>query len=324
MSWQSGTKRGTKAYRLHRIELEPRRPRWAAVCSPLGHWILRFSRSVARRGESGRVRSCQVNALAYSRFPSVLGALGALILLLVDVPAWGDKIRLRDGHSMTGKILMVKSDGYVFRENTPPRLMQTIPKAAVQTVHYDNPAQANKALGIKTALRHIKGASSPIRLLPTRPFGQSILKAVQAAKSSIWVSAYYISGSSTSPIKDFYATLQEKAKQGLDVIIVSEYGPGTSARVRESTFNFARELESSGIRVLFVTERRILHKKMILIDGQIALLGSSNLTMAGTLQSDEMNVEIRQPKFVAQMQKDFERIIARAHTAELIQSKEKK
>ena len=51
---------------------------------------------------------------------------------------------------------------------------------------------------------------------------------------------------------------------------------------------------------------RILHKKMILVDNQSAFLGSANLTMAGTLQSDEMNVEIRQPAFVTRMHKDFE------------------
>jgi len=311
MIWQSHTKNGTKAYRLHRIELETQHPRRVA--------------SVARRGEPEGFQSCQGNALAYSRFPSVLGSLGALGVLLLLLPAisHADEIRLRDGHSMTGKVLTVQSDGYVFREDTPAALMQTIPKAAVQTVLYDNPAQAKRVLGIQAACRHVKGELSPIRLLPTRPFGKTILEAVQNAQTSIWVSAYYLSGSSTSPIKDFYATLQEKAKQGLDVVVISEYGPGTSARIREATYNFARELESSGIRILFMSERRILHKKMILVDGRIALLGSSNLTMAGTLQSDEMNAEIRQPAFVARMRKDFERIIAKAKTAEFVQSKEK-
>jgi len=203
--------------------------------------------------------------------------------------------------------------------------MQTIPKAAVQTVFYDDPAQANRVLGIQEAARcHAKGNPYPIRLLPTRPFGKTILETVQNAQTSIWVSAYYISGSATTPIRDFYATLQEKAKQGLDVLIVTEYGPGTSARVREATYNFARELESSGIRILFVKERRILHKKMILVDGRIALLGSSNLTMAGTLQSDEMNMEIQQPTFVTQMHKDFQNIISKAQSAEISNSEEQK
>jgi len=249
----------------------------------------------------------------------------AIIITLLCLSSLGraDEISLRDGSSLTGRVLMVQSDGYVFQDDAPRGTMHNVPKSAVQYVLYDDPAMADRALGIRSALRHAEGDSSFVRLLPTRPFGQAILDVVQNAQTSIWVSAYYISGSSTRPIKDFYATLAEKAQQGLDVVVVSEYGSGTSARVREVTYNFARELEQSGIRVLFMSGYRILHKKMILVDDQIALLGSANLTMAGTLQSDEMNVEIRQPVFVARVHKDFEKIMASAQTADAANQKEK-
>ena len=248
----------------------------------------------------------------------------AIVFSLFSVAVHGraDEISLRDGTSMTGRVLMVQSDGYVFQDDAPRGTMQNIPKSAVRYVLYDDPTHADRILGIRNALLHAEGETSFVRLLSTRPFGQAILEAVQNAKTSIWVSAYYISGSSTSPIKDFYTALEDKARQGLDVVIVSEYGPGTSARVREATYNFARELEQSGIRVLFMNGHRILHKKMILVDNHIALLGSANLTMAGTLQSDEMNADIRQPAFVAHMRVDFESIMAIAQTADAANKKE--
>ena len=118
--------------------------------------------------------------------------------------------------------------------------------------------------------------------------------------------------------------MEDKARQGLEVIVISEYGPGTGARVREATYNFARTLEQSGVRVLFMSGYRILHKKMILVDNQNAFLGSANLTMAGTLQSDEMNVHIHQPAFVARMRKDFEKIMASAKYAEVLKPMESK
>ena len=247
-----------------------------------------------------------------------------IIMLSLAVHGQADEISLRDGTSMTGRVLMVQSNGYVFQDNAPRGTMHNIPQTAVRYILYDDPVQADRILGIRGALRHAEGDASFVRLLPTRPFGQAILDAARNAQTSIWVSAYYISGSSTRPIKDFYAALAEKAQQGLDVVVVSEYGPGTSARVREATYDFALELEKSGIRVLFMNGYHILHKKIILVDGQIALLGSANLTMAGTLQSDEMNVEIRQPAFVARMHKDFEKIMASAQTAEASNSKENK
>ena len=273
-------------------------------------------------GSSSDPAALEGRALSRPGSPGFLAL--CVLLLLLSPAARADEIRLRDGTILSGKVLSVQANGYVFRDIRPSRPMQTIPKATVQTVFYDDPAQADRLLGIRNSLRLAEGEPSFVRLLPTRPFGKAILAAIQNARTSIWVSAYYISGSSTSPIKDFYAALAEKARQGLDVVVVSEYGPGTSARVREATYNFARELERSSIRVLFMSDRRILHKKMILVDGRIALLGSANLTMAGTLQSDEMNVAIRQPAFVARMRKDFEKIMASAQTAESANAKENK
>lgn len=235
-----------------------------------------------------------------------------LFLLLLSWVSRADEIRFRDGTVQTGRVLSVQSSAYLFQP-ARPQPMQTIPKNAVQYVLYDNSAQADHVLGISAAAqRHTRNALSAVRLLPTRPFGKTILETAQNAKTSIWISAYYISGSSISPIKDFYDTLVEKARQGLEVVILSEYGPGTSARVREATYDFACEMERAGIRVLFTKEYRILHKKLILVDDEVVLLGSANLTMAGTLQSDEMNVEIRQPAFVASVRRDLERLFARA------------
>ena len=285
---------------------------------------MKFFRPVARRGEPGAAPVRPVPAHAYNKSRSgALGVLGVLLILL-SPSTHADEIRLRDGTNLTGNILSIQPAAYLFQPARPSP-MQTIPKAAVQYVLYDDPVKADRILGIApSARRHAQGDPSHVRLLPTRPFGKAILEAVQNAKTSIWVSAYYISGSSTRPIKDFYATLAEKAQQGLEVVVVSEYGPGTSARVREATYNFARELEKSGIRVLFMSDYRILHKKLILVDGQRAFLGSANLTMAGTLQSDEMNVEIRQPAFVASMRKDFKMIQASAQPAESANAKEKR
>ena len=270
----------------------------------IGNWILRPP--TVARGHAG------------SRF-TVLGAL-----LLLTAISQADEISLRNGTSLTGRVLMVQSSSYVFQDNASHGAPQNVPKNAVRYVLYADPTMAERAFGIRSALRHAEGEASLVRLLPTRPFGQAILDAVRNAQTSIWVSAYYISGSSTSPIKDFYTALEDKARQGIEVIVISEYGPGTTARVREATYNFARTLEQSGVRVLFMSGYRILHKKMILVDGQIAFLGSANLTMAGTLQSDEMNVEIRQPPFVARMRKDFEKIMAAALTADAANAKESK
>ena len=248
-----------------------------------------------------------------------------LALLALPVLSLADEIRLRDGAIMTGTLLNIQRDAYLFRESSFASPMQSIPKAAVQTILLDDPAQADRILDIRsTVRRYAQGEPAPVGLLPTRSFGNAILNAVQNARTSIWISAYYISGSTASPIKDFYDTLAEKARQGLDVVVVCEFGPGTGARIREATYNYALELQPAGVRVLFIRERRILHKKMILVDGITALLGSSNLSMAGTLQSDELNVESNNPNFAARVRRDFERLFAMARSPDSVHVKETK
>ena len=99
----------------------------------------------------------------------------AIGFALFATPAQSDEIHLRDGHSLTGNILMVQSDSYVFRDNSPASGMQTIPKTAVRTVFYDDPAQADRVLGIRAALRLTEGDPSFVRLLPTVEPGRRLL-----------------------------------------------------------------------------------------------------------------------------------------------------
>lgn len=233
----------------------------------------------------------------------------ALFLLSVRVIyASFDLISLRDGQSLDGKLVSEQRNEYLFQPNTPGSAVRRIPKQAVSFVIYADPVRADQALGISRARRLTESGLSVVSILPTKPFGQAILDAVKGAQTSIWITAYFISGSKTSPVRDFYETIKRKAQEGVEVIVISEYGPGTSAYVRNVTFNFARELGDAGIQVRFMREWRVLHKKLIIVDGKAVLLGSANLTMSATLRNNEINVRIEDPIFVRRAIEDFRRI----------------
>ena len=74
----------------------------------------------------------------------------------------------------------------------------------------------------------------------------------------------------------------------------------------------AEELARDGITVLFIQGYKSMHKKMIIVDDKIVLLGSSNLTVAGTTGSDEMNVRVDSPAFAQQAAADFARLRTQA------------
>lgn len=240
----------------------------------------------------------------------IFAILALLLLFVREACASFDQISLRDGQTLNGKLLSEQRNEYLFQPNTPGATVRRIPKQAVRFVIYSDPARANQALGISRARRLTESGLSVAGILPAKPFGQAILGAVKGAQTSIWITAYFISGSRTSPIRDFYETLQRKAQEGVEVIVISEFGPGTSAHVRNTTFNFARELGRAGIQVRFMRERRVLYKKLIIVDGKAVFLGSANLTMSGTLRNNEINVRIVDPSFARRATEDFRRMLA--------------
>jgi phosphatidylserine/phosphatidylglycerophosphate/cardiolipin synthase-like enzyme len=236
-----------------------------------------------------------------------------LFLAIYTTLAATDQIYLRDGQMLEGQIFSEQRSQYLFRATAPKSTHQQIPKDAVKFVLYGNQAKANQILGLMQAAQ--PGNDSTIAsatILPTEAFGEALGPTAQTATQSIWVAAYYISGHIAGPIKGFYDTIREKARAGLDVVLICEFSAGTRPSVRNATLNYVEELARDGITVLFIQGYKTMHKKMIIVDGKTVLLGSSNLTVAGTVGSDEMNVRVDSPAFARQAVADFERLRARA------------
>jgi len=101
----------------------------------------------------------------------------------------------------------------------------------------------------------------------------------------------------------------------VEVVFICEFSGGTRPSMRHATLNFADTLSRDHIQVLFVQGNKPMHKKMIIVDSRTVLLGSSNLTLAGTQYSNEINVRIRSERFARRAMADAERLRARAKPA---------
>lgn len=242
-----------------------------------------------------------------------LPAFAALLLALTTSLATSDRVYLRDGQIMDGQVMGESRGQYAFRASATTSSPQQIPKDAVKFVVYGDPAKARQVLGLDRAIRLGKDADmTSVTILPTEAFGRALGPAVQTATQSIWVTAYYLSGHLSGPIQEFYEGLRERARAGLDVVMICEFSTGTRPSVRHATLNFTEELSRDGITVLFIQGGKTMHKKMIIIDGKTVLLGSSNLTVAGTMGSNEMNVRVDSPAFARRAASDFARLRDRA------------
>jgi len=220
-----------------------------------------------------------------------------------------DLIRLRNGRELSGRIIQNTSSGYVLIPTGAPTQIKRIPREATAFVLYANPTQAAKLLGLDSAAKSLCKAPTPaeIRLLAAEPFGKALLEAVHSAKKSIWISAYYFSDSRSAPIKEFYITLREKADAGVKVIILAENSTASPPSMRRANVNFAAELSREGIHAfLWSGTNKALHKKLIIVDSRLLLLGSSNLSLAGTYGSIEMNILTTAPYIVQPAIEDFQ------------------
>ena len=128
--------------------------------------------------------------------------------------------------------------------------------------------------------------------------------------------AYYVSGGSHETIQRFYNTVRSKAKAGMDVCVISEFGKGTPMPIRNATMNFAHTLLADGVAVRFVQEYRVMHKKVVLIDNDKVLLGSANLTGVGLSFSDEFSALIVSAPFANGVEADFKRLNQKAQPIE--------
>ncbi len=224
--------------------------------------------------------------------------------------AGADELHLRCGGSVVGRIVAENDAAYRVQlavEKGPA--VTNVGRRSVRYVIYDSPRAARAALKIADVARAL-GARHEARaaILPTDPFGPALLDAVRNAKERVWITAYYISGSTDPMIKSLYDELRAKARAGVDVRILAEDSRRTPPSIRRASINFAETLRESGIKVSYMRDKRVLHKKIVLIDREKSVLGSSNLTSAGLSYSDEANALIESEAFAREVERDFKEL----------------
>lgn len=256
---------------------------------------------------------------AASSFRLLLCALLWLAPLRLAVAA-PDRIHLRNGQRLTGTVLRQLGGNYLFQQAQPggPASLQRIPKTAVTYVVYGDSAKAAQTLGLENMRRRLcrHAPMRSVHILPTQAFGEAIVQTARQAAQSIWLAAYYLRAGGHPRITTFYDTLRQKAREGVDVVLIGEFSTGTPMPIRHQALNFAQDLAADGIRILFVQGRKVQHKKMLIIDKRLVLLGSSNLTTSGIYSSSEMNVQISEPRFVSAAVRDFKKLAREAKPPE--------
>jgi cardiolipin synthase len=133
----------------------------------------------------------------------------------------------------------------------------------------------------------------------TSPIFEAYMKAIAAAKHSVWITqAYFLPG------KNFMDLLRAAAERRVDVRILAPGISDSNLVLLASRSRYGRLLKS-GVKI-YESTHTILHAKTAVIDGIWSTVGSSNLDSRSCLHNHEANAIIIGRRFGRRMQQQFE------------------
>jgi cardiolipin synthase len=132
------------------------------------------------------------------------------------------------------------------------------------------------------------------------------LLTIAAARERLWIAnSYFIPSEAISDM------LVEKVKQGVDVRVLVPGRHHDIAPVHAAQrASYARLLEG-GVRI-WEYELSMMHAKTMLVDGELAVIGSTNMDPLALSTSEECSVVVMDPALAARMTQSFEEDLGHA------------
>ncbi len=140
-----------------------------------------------------------------------------------------------------------------------------------------------------------------------QPVRDAFMLTVLSAKKSLYIVNPYI-----VPDKNLLAAIEQKAREGVDVEIVSP-GPITDAPTLRSAWHVDYEsLLAAGVKV-YEYQPSMIHTKFIVADGAWSLIGSANIDNRSELLNNENVMGIADPSLAGSLDTVFAGYVAQSH-----------
>ena len=149
-----------------------------------------------------------------------------------------------------------------------------------------------------------------VQVITDRQYFEVVRRCFQEARSSVKVmmfEASYYKKYPDSPSNLLIRELIAAKKRGLDVKVILEQRKGkerTTLRNKETGALLAK----SGVEVIYDPLNITTHTKLLIIDGEISVVGSTNWTYNALDKNHEVAVLIRSPEVANDLQNYFQRI----------------
>jgi hypothetical protein len=165
---------------------------------------------------------------------------------------------------------------------------------------------------------HATGHPAEAKHIPSRDYAATVQQELSKAKSSITVCLYLFTlrpQQHESPVLKLAETLRTAHQAGVRVEVIldqninfiDEEGPDTDRSEGKNAAAFAF-LRTQGIPVYFDDASTYTHSKVVVIDEETVITGSSNWTDAAFARNQETNVLIRSKPLAKEILTDLKRI----------------
>ncbi len=151
-----------------------------------------------------------------------------------------------------------------------------------------------------------------VQLVTDAQYFQVAKKMIQEAKSSIQVMMFemgYYDQHLNTPSNLLIRELIDAKKRGVKVEVILEVREGKD-RTTERNRQTGKILSHGGVEVTYDSLSKTTHAKWMVVDGQLALLGSTNWTYYALTNNNEVSVLIRSKEVARELLNYFNRVKA--------------
>jgi phosphatidylserine/phosphatidylglycerophosphate/cardiolipin synthase-like enzyme len=142
---------------------------------------------------------------------------------------------------------------------------------------------------------------------------QAARKMIQEAKHSIQVMMFemgYYDEHPNTPSNILIKELISAKKRGVKVEVILEVKEEEEDRTTERNRHTGKILSEGGVEIIYDSLSKTTHAKLMVVDGQISLLGSTNWTYYALTHNNETSVLVRSKEVAKAFTEYFNRVKA--------------
>jgi len=152
--------------------------------------------------------------------------------------------------------------------------------------------------------------NKPVTVVTNRDYTSFLLSALHESKDYVYIAMYimkYYPFDSSCGESQLLNAIIETKQRGVEVKVLLELSDYNSSlnETNESTYVY---LTSKSVNVRFDSPTVTTHAKLVIIDGKIAFVGSTNWTKSALEANNEVNVEVKDEDVVGELELYFENL----------------